>query len=60
MFLDVNLMVKNETRDKNGTMRSVTVSVKNEQNIGYVKKIMPGILVHVLASVTKIVRLAIT
>ena len=58
--LDVNLMVGNVTRGKNGTMITVNVSVKNQQNITCVKKIMFGILVHELPSVTKTVRLVNT
>ena len=58
--LDVNLMVGNVTRGKNGTMITVSVSVKNQQNITCVKKIMFGILVYELPSVTKTVRLVNT
>ena len=58
--LDVNLMVGNVTRGKNGTMITVSVSEKNQQNITCVKKIMFGILVHELPSVTKTVRLVNT
>ena len=38
-------------------MISADVSVKKKSNILYVEKIMLGILIHVLVSVTKIVRL---
>ena len=36
-------------------MIKVDVSVKNQLNTTYTKKIMPGILAYVLAIVTKIV-----
>ena len=59
--VDVDLMVGNVTQDKKG--RTVSVSIIAgfyQQNIAHAKRIMPGILVHVVESVTKIVRLANT
>lgn len=53
---DVNLMTKNVTQEKNKTIVSVRVSVKNQKNIAHVESTSSWILVHVLASVTKIVR----
>ena len=50
----MNLIVGNVIRDKNGTRVIVNVSVKNKLNIAHVKKIMPGIQVHMLASVIRI------
>ena len=41
------------TRYKYGTMISVSVSVKNQQNVAHVKRAVSGILVHVLAGVIK-------
>ena len=52
--IDVDLMVRNETRDKNGIIASVSVSVENQWSMSHVETIMPEILVHVLVSVTKI------
>ena len=43
---------RNVTRDKNEITASVSVNVKNQWQIANKEKIMPGILVHVLASVT--------
>lgn len=51
----MNLMVEQVTRDKNETMIIVSVIVKN--NIAHAKKIIPRILVHLHASVTRIVKL---
>ena len=55
--VDVNLMVENVTREKNGTMTSVNVSVQNQSNILYAKDAMSGIIVHLLVSVIRIVAL---
>ena len=44
--VDVNLMIGNVTRGKNGTIITVSVTVKNQQHIAHVKKIIPGILLH--------------
>ena len=49
--VDVGLMVENGAQYKNKIMVSVSVSIKNQYNIAYAKKIMLGLLVHVLASV---------
>ena len=51
-------MVGNVTQDKKETMTSISVNVKYQQNIVHVKRIVPEILEHVSASMTKIVRLA--
>ena len=53
-------MVENEFRDENGKMISDSVSVKNQLNIDYMKKIMSDILVNVLASVISFVCLVNT
>ena len=45
---------------QNATMISVTMSLKNQLNIVYVNKIMPGILAYMLASVIRNVRLVNT
>ena len=52
--VNVNLIIGNVIRDKNGTRVIVNVSVKNKLNIAHVKKIMPGIQVHMLASMIRI------
>ena len=52
----VNLMVENVTRDKNGAMIGANMSVKNQQHILHVKRTIFGILAHVLASVTSVIR----
>ena len=59
LCVDVNLMVGNVTRDKNGTMTSVSMSVKPINHLGLwiMKRIMPRIPLHMLASVIRIVRL---
>ena len=51
----MNLMVEQVTRDKNETMIRVRVIVIN--NIAHAKKIIPRILVHLHASVARIVKL---
>ena len=48
-------MVGNVARDKNGTMISANVTVKNQQTIAHVKRIITGILITALASVIKII-----
>ena len=55
LSVDVNFMIGNVTGDKNGTMISVGVSVKNQENIAHIKKTMSGILGHVLATGKRIV-----
>ena len=45
---------------QNATMISVIMSLKNQLNIVYVNKIMPGILAYMLASVIRNVRLVNT
>ena len=45
------------TRGKNRTTISFSVSVKNHLKFAHLKKIMPGILVNVLLSITKIMSL---
>ena len=55
--VDLSLMVENLTQDKNVTKISVSVNVKKKKNIAHVKKITPGILVPVLASVIRILTL---
>ena len=37
--VDVNLLVENVTRDKNGAMISVSVNLKNQDNLAHVKRI---------------------
>ena len=36
--VDVNLLVENVTRDKNGAMISVSVNVKTQENLAHVKR----------------------
>lgn len=55
LWVDVTLMVGNVARDKNGTMISANVTVKNQQTIAHVKRIITGILITALASVIKII-----
>lgn len=55
LWVDATLMVGNVARDKNGTMISANVTVKNQQTIAHVKKIITGILITALASVIKII-----
>ena len=56
----LNMMYGNATRHKNQTIIIVSVcgSAKNQQYIMYANKFMLGILLIVLGSVTKIVKLA--
>lgn len=49
--IDVNLVAGNQTQNKNGTMITVSVSIKNQQHIVHVKKVIFDILVYVLVSV---------
>ena len=58
--VDLHLMVESVAQEKNGIMISANVSVKNQQYIAHVKKIMFGILVHVLVTVINIMRLVNT
>ena len=61
MSVDVSSLLESVTQDKNGKMIIVSVSAKNPKAIAYAKKIMLGILVHVLViSVIKIGRLVNT
>ena len=55
MNADVDLMLEVVFKSKNVIMISVNVNVKNKKNIAYVKTIIPGILVNLLASVIRIV-----
>lgn len=55
--VDVNLNGRRCKSTKNGIIVSVNVSVKNQQNTLYVKKIMPGTLSYMPANVTRIVTL---
>ena len=55
--VDIDLMVQNITQDENETKVSVSMNVKK---IAHMKRTIPVILVHVLASVKKIVILVNT
>ena len=46
-------MVANVTQDKNGTMISVSLTVKKKKKIANKKRIMSGIVVNAHASVKK-------
>ena len=46
--VDVNLMVENVTRLRSGITINVDVSTKVQKNIMWAKKIIIGILLHVL------------
>ena len=48
------------TPDKNEKMVSVSVSIKKQENVANLNKILPGTQVYALASVIKIVRLVNT
>lgn len=60
MSVDVILVIEIVTEDKNETRISTSVGVKIQQDVTHVKMRMPEILVHVLASITKIVKLVNT
>ena len=45
-------MMENEVQNKNGIMIYVDMSIKNQQNIVHMKKVMPAILAYVLKIVT--------
>ena len=53
--VDLDMLVENVIQDKNWTLISVTVSVKSQYNIEYVKNSMHRILVHVLVNMIRIV-----
>lgn len=55
LSVDVDLMVVNVTRDKNGTMIGVSVSAKKTRGRITCEKDYAWNLVYVLASVTRIV-----
>ena len=48
---DVNLVVGNLTQNKNETMININVSIKNQQHIVHMKKVIFDILVYVLGSI---------
>ena len=54
MSVNVNLMVKNVIRIKNGRVINVGVSVKIWKNIMCAKNIIFGILLHVVAKMVNI------
>lgn len=50
----MNLMVENIIQNKNGIMISVFMNVEKQENTGYSKMIISGILAYVLAKVRSI------
>lgn len=49
-------MAENVIREKHRTLITISIIVKEQCNIAHGKKIMSGILVHVLANLPKIMR----
>ena len=49
-------MTENVIRDKQRTLITISIIVKEEYNIAHGKKIMSGILIHVLGNLPKIMR----
>ena len=54
MNVNTNLVVDNETRMKSGIMIYVGASEKNQENIMHIKKIIFGILLHVVVKMSNI------
>ena len=58
--VNVNLMVENVTRIKSGIIINVFVSAKIQKNIMHAKRIIFGILLHVVVKMLNIYQLLLT